>query len=812
MELAKDPNIDVFKNTIFGLRHDHLSTELDAKIRKHEPSSTGSNVFLIKMEIKRLAQEVKRVIDMRDLFKDSCEIFEFQGLGHYMDKESISLFKEEVVSYGNKFTVGVYEVVVSKARERYRRNPSGKNNFPSPKKSSLTHFYQRQEERLYYSVKISVFLNNPSSLSISALDEVGKKGISTDISEEGLSIKVPKGRIDERHKSIFVWFKGTEQEFSFKKRMFVKYDILKSAPKGDDIYYHLRISSEQQDGIMDEFKSFVSFYMTSQKRKYRVPVENTMDALDVKSNEQFVVTRMNSLPIFLGLKNNILLPMALFKTDNNAEISSFMHDGTNQLFSSFFGRKDVQAVFSEKTSLTVYYYFIRVRDNKKNIRLAAIPYSDVAGNDEAWAAINHATKNGGTRLMRIDCCSINPSEESHVPSSLPDSAGEAFENLNQKPIEKAMLLSNGLTKMCQFTDITGSIDVLHLSVDDDVTDKTTRNENIKKLNLAKYVLSINSKFPKLHVTQAETNDFRAEDRFVFAMNVRVSNRTRKSEYAIRGKTQNISSRGLLVDIDDHGQFRKGDEVLVDLPSLARTSDVISRQTYKVVGVNPDGALRLVINGNTGDHEARVQIRKFIYKNMNSLQPAGVENEIYGLTRVLRNLFAHNHQQPYMITSKDKSSRYVRNIAVNKNTVIPGISGVIDNYKAIDYLTQHDNFRTLLFRNLQTVNKELPYQPFHIIVVAKKKRDGSYNLIMRHVEDISNSDQFRVLYESFCQMGTPTILRVNVTKKGRVFNKYMRDELNYIAKYANVHSQECLNQWRETTGVIDIMNLTDLITE
>lgn len=808
MEMArKNSDPTRYLDTIIRLRHEHDSPKLDSLIKLREPSA---NSFLIKLEIKKLAQVTGRVIDMRDMFKDNCVLVEHDGISHYLDKPSSHDFLEEMARYNNKYTMGVYNYVIDKAKTRYR-NDAGKrstNNLPPPEITSLTHFYQRLEERIYYSVKIHVFDNNPSIITASELKNTGIAGITTDISAEGLSVKIPNGSLSSNTKRINIWFNGLEQEFSFSNRLLITYDVLKFEPKEEDCYFRLKLSPVQMMDNIDEYKEFIANYIANQKRRYRVPVENTIEALNVKANEQFVITRLNSLPLFLSKNDGEWLARARFDTDNNAKISSFLRDKSgSSLIPAFFNMTHLQSDLDSSVMFTQFYYVIKFKSIKNVIHMASIPLQYVQDNPYVLNLLSHANNRNGLRLYRVDGCSIDPSNEFHVPSSLPDSAGEAFENLNQKPIKRARLLANGLTRMCQITDISDSISALDIMPNED---KSTKNPNeTKNTNLGSFVLRMPKKVFRIHSVKAETNDVRIEDRFDYSLQVSIVSRTKKTISPIEGVTKNISTQGLMIKVDQDSQFKIGNEILIDFNSIPGISETgLSRQIYKVVGYDSKGFLRAVIYGDPAKHDARTLLRKFIYKNINTLVPSGMNNEIYGFSRVLRNLFSHNHALPYMLMNKEKNTQYVRDIAISKKTVIPNLSDKLCNEELLSELMIQEQFRSLLIKHGSMIDKETPYQTFYVFILAKGKGDGSSNIIVRE-GDLLDKDKFRAMFDNMKQIGKPRILRVNITKRGRIFNKYLKDELSYLSKYASPKARECLQTWKSVSGIINLMDVTHL---
>ena len=80
-----------------------------------EDVQAGSDTakFLERMEQRRLATPCNIAIDMRGKVDDECEAYEFQSIVHHLDEKCIEIFETEAARYDGKYTVGVFEKVMS---------------------------------------------------------------------------------------------------------------------------------------------------------------------------------------------------------------------------------------------------------------------------------------------------------------------------------------------------------------------------------------------------------------------------------------------------------------------------------------------------------------------------------------------------------------------------------------------------------------------------------------------------------------------------------------------------------------------------
>jgi hypothetical protein len=60
------------------------------------------------------------------------------------------------------------------------------------------------------------------------------------------------------------------------------------------------------------------------------------------------------------------------------------------------------------------------------------------------------------------------------------------------------------------------------------------------------------------------------------------------------------------------------------------------------------------------------------------------------------------------------------------------------------------------------------------------------------------------------MGETRLLRVTITPKTRVFNKYFRDELAYLTRYAPNRAKITLDQLNRVDAVGHILDITEAV--
>ncbi|WP_028865035.1 PilZ domain-containing protein [Psychromonas aquimarina] len=803
--MIRKEDLEDFGDVIMELRHAFNNPELENEIQELTANATASNRFQIKMEIINLSQEVQRVIDLRFFFKDSCEKFIYKGISHFLDDISKNEFENEISRYDGSYTLGVYEHIMQKAKKRYKLNPHALvNTLPKTEKIYLTKFFQRKNERLYFVKKVSIFYNNPKKMTPNVFNNFAIDAITTNISAAGLSIKIPKKNIRRTSGLIHIWMHGIEAEFKFSERVIITYEIKNTFEKNDHVYFNLHYHSNQFSKVEDEFIAFSKSYFEAEKKRNNLPVGNTVNAVKVKASEQFIITRLSSLPIFLFKQNDLWLPAAQFKTPNNSTIGLFGNANENNDFlHSLCLLPSIQSRISSGKRFYDYLFLMPIKDKNSESYYVAIPCKELICNGFLKRVARIAHKNKHLKLYRIDGNTTLPEEQYHVSSSLPSSAGEAFENMNQQPIEQAKSLSKVLKRMIVLSDFTDSIE--HLNLLNDTSDKQEND-----FNLSHYILEESSKPVDIQDVIAETNDFRTEDRFLCNMNLLIQNKAHSLSEFVPCTTVNISTRGLKIKLSQVLDIKAGDKVLIHLVDLPGNGDKgVRYQPYYIIGKDSDLEYRLCIEGKAADHDGRKVIREFIHKNINSIKPIGYKNEIYGFSRVLRNIFANNIHLPHGITARHGSSRYIKNIAISESSHIP----IIKNGSTDDLLTlmETDAFRNAVTDKIEFINKENPNEILYFIAMLRTRNNGDNYFFIKQITGSKTDAELMPLIQNLRCIGEPRLLRVKVTKKSRVFNKYFRAEMSYLERFAVPKVKDIMSELRNTMGVFEMSDVTDLIT-
>lgn len=797
-------DLEHFSDTIQKLRYDFASPRLNAQISELEPHAKKSDVFLIKMEIKRLAQPVNRVLDLRNTVKSECEPVERAGVTHYMDSVALEDFDSEYKRYGGIYSIGVYEYVVDRVKNRgdEEHEKSAVDQLPNPKTLGLTDVFMRRDERLYFASKVRLMIEQPSEKDVSELAQMSIEGLSTDISESGLSVKVPAKTFIKRD-AYYIQFVELEREFAFNKPVFVRYILKGTQNKQGFTYAMLTLDEAQPEEVLIPYGELLKACFHNYKRRNRVSVDNTVEAVQSKIYEQCVLGRLHSLPMYCDVKDGRLLVKTVLEAPDNLSLKTFLtHTSEGFMGDALLLTDAVKKHVDGTKKAVVGTFLLRFKDKQRQIGYAAIPYDDAMASGYLKQVLSKALSQGSAKLLWINFDPIDAVSTCHIPSSVPNSAGEAFENLNRLPHKALHEEVSKYHIQCVIYDMTETAGIL--------SDIKQAQSDATAVSMRPYVLPQFKSARSPTVCRLEEQDQRQEDRFLTKLKVRVTTRASGNEIVREGMTESVSTRGLHIVFKEKHAFYESDVVFIDIQLPFTTSNrMLERQKYKIVG-STLFEIRVAISGNVAMHDARIELRKRIYENLDKLRAEGSTDPVYGLSRAVRHLYASNHPSLYGINVKQNKENFVHGIAISEQSTGLSLHKELGDEETRTLLSKNLDFRRIMYQTLADMDEETHTVHFHVIVVARRKRQASpIMVVVKGISDGFDYAKLRFLFSNMASLGEPRLLRIDVSTKGRFFDKYLRDEMRYLAKYARVKHDECINLAKSITSLFSITDATSL---
>ncbi|MFT5756464.1 MAG: hypothetical protein ACI9LM_001181 [Alteromonadaceae bacterium] len=804
-----------FEKEILSLVPYASNDRLEFLIKKLLPEESSGQHLAVKNEIKKLAQQTTKSIDLRLLFTD-CEVFKYKNVTHYLDCAGKELFKKKLVEYQNLYTIAVYHEVYEDAQKRAENieDAEGGSKFseftidktePKPlvNKNRIIH----EIKKLNSSCKVFI---NP----IMGMTPQGKKGVGISASIEKMNnrkvvIHTSNEIRDVKANKLYLWLYDHHKEIDFAEELelgFVIIDSQKSSVN-NKFEYLLKYSSPLTDKQM---RVLFSYYLRKKNLAIIGPTEQFIaplfDSITSKGYEQLYLNKTHDIPLLCYKNNNTWHAKIAMKTSGNDELWTFFSD-TKQNFHLpvLLGHKDIQHALNERNNVDKYAFILK-SSYKGNFTYALIWYDELVTNKKVRIVFNHYFKNGLFRVLKISSSLINPKEDAYVPSALPCHVHPKMAVLNRATPKAALDMISDCDHMITISDITSLYETIYQPIRGKITE-------LEHLLPECYQLNAVDDLAETEIVTAENDDSRDEDRFVLSFKMAVT-RSNNVVTNIIGTTKNISTQGLLVKLVEKTKFKAGEEIEIKLtvPFTAQER-TLEKQKYIVLGYDSHGAVRLLINTIESKHLGCRAIRKYIYQHIDNIEACGKRgSRIYGLQKAMRNIYAHNHFSIPFYLKATKHQQYINAASFSGNSALKHLVYKNDNSEEIILnLLSNQKFRNSCLAIIAVIaSQNLPARAFYILVLPKDKNENEeYSFWYRDLSVLKKSSQLKKYTDKVFDLGQPAILKIELKKSNKARNMYYRDEISYLKSLDKDLADDLEIQLENTIGIGEVTDLTDI---
>ncbi|MDZ7903899.1 MAG: PilZ domain-containing protein [Rheinheimera sp.] len=573
--------------------------------------------FLLKMELKRLGQPCGYYIDLRGKVDGEVRPYEHKGKTHYMDDTAIKAFERGIKRYG-QYTLGLYEEVTNtdnnyRVRHKQETNqriqavisgdpllakePVAENTDDEKSGPSLIQFASycsRGEERMNFIIDIEIEAEDGEHFQASTVD----------LSVSGSKLKVPNSRRLQTGQKIAIFFRGLEQEFALGNDNGIAYLVLDTEVVERAQYVRVkRIVENENKGFAEFLKNFIN----GNKRRYKVNLDNTLDAVVVKGYEQFYLPSISSLPVFLAVREGLPVPICALTTENNRQLVQYFQDERQfSVLIQILSGKRLKACLSKaplERSTTLYcfthaakgklYYYSATADELAQTPHLQNVFFGFGAQKPSW------------RVFHLVVHRTHPAD-AHVLLSLPDSADSEISKLNQPPPQLVQNMIQDFRYVACLTDITQQESTLlyqQISFDESLLGQ-----------LKVYGHPKLDEVPPLESVAVQYVNLRAEGRFLYKTKVMLKV---NSQHYIEAITRDFSSKGLQIETSETISYQKGDKVQLALPDMQKISSKygLTDLEYEVMAVSKSQLVMnlRIIEGET-PHQGRLFFEQLIKSN------------------------------------------------------------------------------------------------------------------------------------------------------------------------------------------------------
>lgn len=307
-----------------------LNNDFEARFNDVARNISKTERFLLKMELKRLAAPCSRLIDLRGHVDGECKAFEHEDRTHFLDSIARTVFTEAFTRYGG-YTFGVYEatmnttnnfrVIYQKEKNRVSKSPSTDNTKVFEKSQYPAQFYSfgpyhnRVEERMNFVISIQVTLDKEHEFECT----------TSDLSVNGCKFRLNDLKPMSIGQQVTVRFSGLEDQFQLGSESDFVYEVKNLTLLDNMQLVGVKRVLQEQTGP-NSFTPFMVDFIQSNKRRYKINLDNTISALQARSFEQYILPKSNELAIFINKNENVLTPKYALTCNNNQGLYQYWQD------------------------------------------------------------------------------------------------------------------------------------------------------------------------------------------------------------------------------------------------------------------------------------------------------------------------------------------------------------------------------------------------------------------------------------------------------------------------------------------------------
>lgn len=766
---------------------------------------TRDRRFLLKMELKRLARPCIRIIDLRDKVDGECRLYQHDGRDHYLDDIAIEIFEQQVRLFG-EYTLGVYEAVhrtennlklmraeaESKAEREVDPDPPEKphERFVTPTADFLA-YPKRDDERMNYAVALELFTEHNNSVLATSID----------VSRSGMRVKLSSDHLFKPNEKLSVYFRGMEAEYALDKKHGIHYQIVEIERVQREQRLRLQRLEEDNNPPFDEF---LDKFIHGNKRRYKVNMDNTVEAIKSKTCEQFYTPRFPSLPVFVELINETYTPRYAMANDANRDILQYWTDENDKQRIGFLCNQQRLLAMANKTNIEkelFVYVFTHVKDNKVYFYSASI--DELQQHHELQSIfLGFGSRKVSWRVFKLQMTDMHP-EQAYSPLSIPDSVSDSVKRQNNPPTPRLMARLKNLTNIVLVTDVTS-----------DMGQQCYEKHQIKRSELIKLKLfghPRNRPPIDIKVFRFKYLEQRLESRYQLRSKVTLS----IDDIDLEGVSEDASIQGLRIELDKFFHGSINNRVTIAFPHLQKITKKYKLKglQYRVINISADGnVLHLKVINEEGNI-AKQFFEDLIQNNKNRLKTYPDEEAIPGIGHALRCIYAKNIANIAFFIRK-QNGQFLPDTVVNhgqsSRIATLGQQFAEPNQFNLEFLYR-DRIKDYIFihnalKQLRIEKNPLIRELF--IAFNPAEAEISDAIKPRFSEQFLDHEDRLTFIKNAIRDGQFIAIHVYLSLTGRPDLEMLQSEINYVSVYAIHKAKELEEQLWNITAIGNLIDVTD----
>ena len=737
--------------------------------------------FLLKMELKRLSAPCVRSIDLRA--RHNAIAFAHSGIQHFMTPEDIEVFHAALTTYHGKYTLGVYEAVMSAQKDRLKHD-SQQTDDPQhdPHRFEIdsiqfASYYHRREERMHFS--------SPVLLRLGEVTPIQAK--TSDISLGGLRLLMTEPVAFEVGDLCQVTFTGLQKESP-------------AAVIDEPVYYQI-MGEELRDNRFwlkllradsdPELDRYLHNFIEINKLRYRVSIDYLLSSVEVKGYEQYYLPRLTGLPLFFS-KSPAPTLLHVLKSENNQSVLEYWRDERNvDRLAGLFNPLRMERLLAQPQNHKQCWIYCFTHTVRSHIYFFSATSEELENSGLRDLFFTVGAKRPSWRVFKLDLEAIQ---------------------LNQQGLKSLINIEDlppaHVTSVEQHLELLGYVGQLTVIDDDahrpDYLTDALADYKANQLHMFAHELEV----PEFELELLHYVQLRKERRYMHKTAVAVKN----GSQTLVGWTRDISTLGLQIELEQPMACSDGDVIHLTLPKLqALTRDMkLNDLPYKVVHANPARTvLNLSIFGDAETHIGRRFFQRLIDSNPDKLKLARELKRLSGMSRALRNLYTYHLFNTPLYLSKNKPNRLGMIGSIDKPRPLQSLlsDSAIDKPFNMLPLFQGELLKRILLVPLRQLHRNDAPRHCEVFISRQHDRQGNLCYDSRLESDFPSTEAKRQFVRQARQHGRFYSVRLHLSRTGRPDIDFIAGELDYVAKYAIHKARQLEDSLWSIIGICDMMDTT-----
>ena len=776
------------------------NAKFDLIFKSKTASLTKPEQFLMKMEMSRLSQPVARFVDLRGLVTGQVKPYEHNGKQHFMDDTAIEVFEKALEQHGG-YTLAVYEAVMNtennhRVLQKQAAEQSELQEFENKLSTEVIKFasYEsRREERMNYSIKVTIEYKDKKNIAAS----------TSDISLSGCKIKLGTRYSIKKGELLAMRLVGLEQDFELGLKNGIQYEVV-AVENISREYNHIRLKRTYIEKN-EAFDDFLDSFINGNKRRYKVNLDNTLDAVVSKGYEQYYIPRVTSLYVFLSKKDETLYPSLSLTTENNIFIQRYFtderkvpclynvlnHQRVTQLLTQITAvKEDYLYTFTHVSSGKIYYYSATRTELNNNSKLKDL-FLGFGSQKESWQS------------FKIQIMPSHP-DDSFIPLSLPNSAGSNIEKLNKPPSPRV----KGLIKDVKYVVVLTSIG------------NKAEQEDYKLLSYDKALVNQLKHFghakhkspPYLDIVPLEYVNLRSHKRYLYKTPVSIT----VNETVYDGYTRDFSVMGLQLECEQAVIFKKGDIVLLAFPELQKITKKhkLSELKYEVMAISKSFTTINLKANRVADlpHAGVTFFTQLIEGNKDKLKVSEEAPKVEGLSTALRNMVTKSVCQfPFYLHKEAahfKTGAIGFGLYASPMHVILQNFGLLSNKTDLSSILTQEQIVDVITPNIKDRSRQDPPLAFTLAINFDPRKGSIEDAVVSQCVLGEDYTSFNKQISKGIKSELIFVMRLYISRTGRPDTDYLSNELKYVSQYAMHKAKDLEEALWAVAGVGDMVDITE----